>query len=87
MIAGSPLGIVRTIIGFYTTLIFVYVLMSWIPSSGSGIVDDIRHVLATICEPYLALFRRFVPPIGMIDISPIIAILVLQALSRLLGNL
>ena len=31
-----------------------------------------------MCEPYLSIFRRFIPPIGPIDISPIVAILFLQ---------
>ncbi|HWI49632.1 MAG TPA: YggT family protein, partial [Rummeliibacillus sp.] len=34
--------------------------------------------LAKICDPYLDFFRRFIPPIGMIDISPIAALFVLN---------
>lgn len=70
---------------FYQTLIFAYVILSWFPVG--GIVDDIRRVLATICEPYLGIFRRIIPPIGMIDISPIIAILALQMIGSLLVRL
>lgn len=75
---------------FYEILIFIYILLSWLPASGA--VWEIRRLLATVCEPYLGIFRRIVPPVGMIDISPIVAILVLQLLvapliSALLGQL
>ena len=73
------LNIVDKVTSFYTTLIIVYVLMSWFPVS--GIFEEIYRVLGSICEPYLGLFRRIIPPIGMIDISPIVAILVLNMLS------
>ena len=36
------------------------------------------RVLASLCEPYLEPFRRIIPPLGMIDISPIVAIFVLK---------
>ena len=66
----------------YTTIIFVYVIMSWIPNS-TGIVGDIYRVLGKICDPYLNLFKRLIPPIGgMVDVTPIIALLVLQLVVR-----
>ena len=69
----------------YTTVIFVYVLMSWIPNNQTGIVGDIYRILGKLCDPYLDLFRRFIPPIGgMIDVSPIVALLVLQFVVRLI---
>ena len=71
----------------YTTVIFIYVLMSWIPTQ-TGIVADIYRVLGKICDPYLDLFRKIIPPIGgMIDISPIFALLVLQFVVRLIVNI
>ena len=67
----------------YTMVIFVYVIMSWIPNS-SGIVGDVYRVLGKICDPYLNLFKRLIPPIGgMLDITPIIALLVLQFVVQL----
>lgn len=54
----------------YSFVIFVYVMMSWIPMGG-GIVTDVYHALGKICDPFLDLFRRFIPPIGgMVDVSP-----------------
>ena len=68
----------------YTLAIFVYVLLSWIPVK-QGVIETINDLLAKICDPYLDLFKRFIPPIGgMVDISPIIAIIVLQLVVRLL---
>lgn len=67
----------------YSMILLVYVLMSWIPAK-RGIIGDIDTVLGKICDPYLDLFRRFIPPIGgMVDISPIFAFLVLQFAVRL----
>ena len=68
----------------YTMILFVYVLMSWIPQK-SGIIADIDTGLGKVCDPLLDLFRRFIPPIGgMVDISPIFALLVLQFAVRLI---
>lgn len=62
----------------YSLVICVYVLMSWLPN-GQGVIGDIYRALGKICDPYLDLFRRVIPPIGgMVDISPIVALLVLQ---------
>jgi uncharacterized protein YggT (Ycf19 family) len=61
---------------FYGWLIIAYVLMSWFPIS--GIFADLYQVLGTVVEPYVGLFRRLIPPIGAVDITPIVALLVLQ---------
>ncbi len=71
----------------YCMVIFVYVLLSWFPTD-RGLLADINHVLAKVCDPYLNLFKRLLPPIGgMVDVTPIIALLVLQFGVRLLINL
>jgi len=61
------------IIYFYATIIYVF--MSWIPGARD---TQFGLLLEKVCEPYLEIFRRFIPPLGIIDISPIIALLVLQ---------
>ena len=84
MLMGAFLAILVRLVDVYTLIIFVYVLLSWFPHK-SGVIADIDNALSKICEPFLGLFRRFIPPIGgMIDISPIIAILALQLVMRLL---
>ncbi len=76
--------LITSLCDVYSMLIFVYVLLSWFPMR-QGILYDIYRVLGKICDPYLDLFRRFIPPIGgMVDISPIIALLVLQFGVRLI---
>jgi len=81
----SVVGILFQVVQFYIFLIIAYVLMSWFPLK--GVLLDLYGVLASIVEPYLGLFRRFIPPIGSVDISPIVAILVLQVLVRLVAQL
>lgn len=62
-------------IGLYTILLIINIFMSWIPSIQNS---SFGQMLGKICEPYLEQFRRFIPPFGMIDVSPIVAILVLN---------
>jgi YggT family protein len=76
--------ILSSIIDFYSILIIIYCLLTWIPYGTSRVIEQIRSVLASLCEPYLGLFRKFIPPIGMIDFSPIVAILALGVLVWLL---
>jgi len=69
------LSLINTLITFYSYALIVYILLSWFPGareSGFG------QFLAKICEPYLEPFRKIIPPLGMIDISPIVAILALR---------
>lgn len=61
----------------YSFVIVIYVLLSWFPMG--GIIEEIRNAFGKICDPFLNLFKRLIPPIGgMVDITPIIALLVLQ---------
>lgn len=63
----------------YSTVIIVYVLMSWFPMTEGGIIADVYRVLGKVCDPFLNLFKKLIPPIGgMVDVTPIIALLVLQ---------
>jgi len=67
--------IIIIIFQLYSWLIIAYILMSWLPQLRESQVGDI---LTKVVEPYLAPFRKFIPPIGMIDISPIVAIFALN---------
>jgi YggT family protein len=69
-------GYISTLIEIYTYMLIAYVLLSWLPSARDSFVGEI---LGKLCEPYLSIFRRFIPPIGgMIDISPIVAMIALR---------
>jgi YggT family protein len=80
-----------TFLNLYATILFVYIVMSWFVRGTRGPVRDIYNVLATVCEPYLSLFRRVLPPImvgsGGLDLSPLIGLFVLQLLARLVAGL
>ena len=79
--------LIVTLADVYSMILFVYVLMSWIPQK-TGIVGDIDTILGKLYDPYLDLFRRFIPPIGgMVDVSPIVALLVLQFAVRLIVSI
>lgn len=69
-------SVVRGFGQFYGLLIVIYVLMSWFPMR--GVLYDVYRVIGTLVEPYLGLFRRIIPLIGAVDISPIVAYFVLQ---------
>ncbi len=71
----------------YSLVLFVYVMMSWLPTD-RGILADIYRILGKVCDPYLNLFKKLIPPLGgMVDITPIIALLVLQFGVRLVVGL
>jgi uncharacterized protein YggT (Ycf19 family) len=64
----------------YSILVVAWVVKSWVVVSGArvGGLSPLFHFLDSTVEPYIALFRRFIPPLGPVDISPIVALLVLQ---------
>ncbi|MED4603629.1 YggT family protein [Paenibacillus validus] len=69
-------GFISTLVNIYQYVLIAYVLLSWLPNARESFIGEI---LAKLCEPYLGLFRRFIPPIGgMIDISPIVALIALR---------
>jgi uncharacterized protein YggT (Ycf19 family) len=75
----------------YSIIIFAYVLLSLIFSFGvrapySRWSDAVLGFLRDVCEPYLRIFRRFIPMIGPLDISPIVALLVLQIVGNVVVN-
>ena len=75
----------------YILLIFVYILVNLLFSFGmktpySRLTDAILTFLRDVCEPYLRLFRRFIPQIGMLDLSPMVAIIVLYFVRTLIVN-
>ena len=79
----------QALLRVYIILILVYIVVNLLFAFGarppySRALDAVLGFLRDVCEPYLGLFRRFIPPIGPIDISPIIAILVLQIVGGLL---
>jgi uncharacterized protein YggT (Ycf19 family) len=73
----------------YIVIIFVYILLNLLFSFGMRLPyarwsDALMNFLRDVCEPYLRLFRRFIPPLGAIDLSPMVAIIVLYFVRSLL---
>ena len=58
----------------YVLLIFAYILTSWIRMPYSLWLNRIQRFLYDVCEPYLRIFRRFLPTLGPLDLSPMLAI-------------
>jgi len=78
--------LVYSVGSFYSALIIIYVLMSWLPMSG-GFIYDVYRVLGSVVEPYLGVFRRVIPPMGGLDFSPVVAIILLNLVVRQLALL
>jgi len=97
VVAGRPQGAPAAIIGYllfgllglYTLAVFARIIFSWV---GAGYGNRLARFLIQITEPLLGPLRKWVPNVGMFDISPMIAFLILwvcQAVvaSTLLKNL
>lgn len=75
---------IATFVGILFDLMFfaiiARVLMSWMPSGGG----QLKSILYDITEPVLSIFRNIIPRIGMMDISPIVAIFALDLVKGLI---
>ena len=78
---------VSVFIDVYILMIFAYILTSWIRLPYSPWLNRVQRFLYDVSEPYLRLFRRVIPPFGPLDISPVVAVLVLVILQQLLVDL
>jgi YggT family protein len=72
----------NTLILVYLVLIFIRIIMSWIPRMPyNRVLDIVLTFVRDVTDPYLNLFRRFIPPVrlgpGALDLSPIVATFVL----------
>ncbi|MEX2415817.1 MAG: YggT family protein [Paenibacillaceae bacterium] len=76
MILATVEKFLWTLENIYFFMLIAYVLMSWLPNARESFVGEL---LSKLVEPYLAPFRRIIPPIGgMIDISPVVALFALK---------
>jgi len=71
-------------INIYLLLLIVRILLSWFQTAGWA--QQAMSFLSPITDPYLNIFRSFIPPLGGIDLSPILAIFSLQIISGLLTS-
>ena len=82
----------RTLLTIYIVLIFIRILMSWftrIPYN--RYLDLVLRFVSEVTDPYLNLFRRVIPMVrigpGALDLSPIVAVLVLSIVGGIIINL
>jgi YggT family protein len=82
----------EALIQVYMILIIAYILFSLVQSAGvrvpyNRVTSTTQTFLRDAVEPYLALFRRFIPPLGMFDLSAIVGILALQIVGQIVVSL
>ena len=66
----------------YALLIFAYILTSWIRLPYS--FNKVQRFLYDVVDPYLRLFRRILPPLGPLDLSPMVAAIALFLAARVI---
>ncbi len=78
-------GVLITTLGIYKGLLIIRVLLTWFPNIDMS--NPILINLTAITDPYLNFFRGIIPAIGGIDLSPILAFILISVLQSLFGNI
>ena len=89
---GDVADYVSTLALVYLVLIFIRIIMSWIPRIPyNRFLAAVLKFVSDVTDPYLNLVRRFLPPVrlgpGALDLSPIVATFVLLIVSGIVSNL
>jgi YggT family protein len=82
---GTIQSFLDVFIGVYILVILLYIITSWIRLPYSPTLNRIQRFLYDVCDPYLRLFRRVVPPLGPLDLSPMLAVISLLILQQFLN--
>jgi uncharacterized protein YggT (Ycf19 family) len=85
--ASSLQSFVTVFVSIYILLIFAYVILSWIRLPYSSWAATVQRFLDDVCGPYLGLFRGRIPTLGPIDLSPVVAVVVLLVAAELVNRL
>jgi uncharacterized protein YggT (Ycf19 family) len=83
--ASSVQRFVSVFFQVYILLILAYVLTSWIRMPYA--LHRVQRFLDDVCEPYIRIFRRILPSLGPLDLSPIVAVITLVVAQRVLVDL
>jgi YggT family protein len=78
---SSAKGFVSAFALVYTLIIFAYILSTWLRMPYSPWLNRIQRFLYDVSEPYLRLFRRILPSMGPLDLSPLVATIALWVLA------
>jgi len=85
--ASALQNFVTVFVSIYILFILAYVLLSWIQLPYSTVAATLQRFLDEVCRPYLGLFRGRIPTIGPLDLSPIVAVVVLLVAARVVNAL
>jgi YggT family protein len=85
--ASALQNFVTVFTSIYILFIFAYVLLSWIQLPYSTVAASLQRFLDEVVSPYLGLFRGRIPTLGPLDLSPIVAVIVLLVAARVLNAL
>ncbi|MGJ3250075.1 MAG: YggT family protein [Elainellaceae cyanobacterium] len=81
---ANPIGLIAsslaTFLNIYFALLIIRILLSWFPNVNW--MNQPFATLSQLTDPYLNIFRSFIPPLGGIDFSPILAIFLLQFVAQ-----
>ena len=81
-VIGSVESFLSVFIYVYSLLILAFIITSWVRLPYSVWLNRIQRFLHDVVNPYLTLFRRFVPPLGPLDLSPMLGVIVLVVVER-----
>ena len=85
--ASSLQSFVTVFVSIYILFIFAWVLLSWIQLPYSTVAASLQRFLDEVVRPYLGLFRGRIPTLGPLDLSPIVAVIVLLVAARVVNAL
>ena len=77
--------IINVIFSFYSLIIILRIFLTWIPN-----IDwetQPFKLLSSLVDPYLSIFRRFIPPVGGLDFSPFVALIILSIIYKTLMSI
>jgi len=85
------LWLFNTLVELYSLVIIAAVVVSWLVAFGvlnvyNPFARSVIRMLDALTEPVFRLIRRVIPPLGGLDLSPLIVLIALQALSKLVNG-
>jgi YggT family protein len=82
----AAVGFVRLIVSGLVALIVVNAVMSWVQPGGAA-RSPVGYVLAALVDPLLKPLRRWIPLLGGVDFSSLVALVILQVATMVVGGL
>lgn len=80
------MALIAQLLNVYLFAILARLVLSWFPISPGGAMASVFSFLYTITEPVLGPVRRIIPPLGPVDISPIVVIIGIELLAGALAR-